>query len=94
MSVIIVGGHERMESVYKKVGKKYGCKVKVFTHMETNFQKRIGNADYIFMLSDVVSHKLVNTAMKVSKQRNLGLGCYCSYLIRQSHITPLRNSVP
>ncbi|MCT4585931.1 MAG: DUF2325 domain-containing protein [Peptostreptococcaceae bacterium] len=71
MSVIIVGGHERMESVYKKVGKKYGCKVKVFTHMETNFQKRIGNADYIFMLSDVVSHKLVNTAMKVSKQRKI-----------------------
>lgn len=29
MSVVIIGGHERMEGQYKEICKKYRCKVKV-----------------------------------------------------------------
>ncbi|MDK2918883.1 MAG: hypothetical protein PWQ37_1616 [Candidatus Petromonas sp.] len=71
MSVVIVGGHERMERIYKDTGKKHGCKVKVFTKMERDFHKRIGNPDYILMFTDVTSHKLVNTALKISKKKNI-----------------------
>lgn len=71
MSVVIVGGHERMERVYKNIGKKHGCRVKVFTKMKGDLQKRIGNPDYILMMTDVVSHKLVNTAIKISKKKNI-----------------------
>ena len=71
MSIVIIGGHERMERNYKEVGKKFGCKVKVFTKMKVDLYRRIGNPDYIVMLTDVVSHKLINTSMKISKKKNI-----------------------
>ena len=36
MSGVIVGGHDRMVSQYKKICKEYKCKVKVFTQMSGN----------------------------------------------------------
>ena len=33
MSVVIVGGHDRMVSQYKKICKEHKCKAKVFTQM-------------------------------------------------------------
>lgn len=71
MSVVIIGGHERMERIYKNTGKKHGCKIKVFTKMRSDLSKRIGNPDYIVMFTDVISHKLVNTTMKISKKKNI-----------------------
>tara|TARA_B100000965_G_C19030408_1_gene515060 strand:+ start:239 stop:526 length:288 start_codon:yes stop_codon:yes gene_type:complete len=71
MSVVIIGGHERMERIYRDTGKKHGCKIKVFTKMKGDLCKRIGNPDYIVMFTDVVSHKLVNTTMKLSKKKNI-----------------------
>ena len=35
MSIVIIGGHERMETQYKDICKKYKCKAKVFTKMKT-----------------------------------------------------------
>jgi hypothetical protein len=71
MSVVIIGGHERMERIYKDTGKKHGCKVKVFTKMKGDLMKRIGTPDYIVTFTDVVSHKLVHTTMKISKKKNI-----------------------
>ncbi|RKD23678.1 hypothetical protein SAMN02745883_01847 [Caminicella sporogenes DSM 14501] len=71
MSVVIVGGHERMERIYKNTGKKYGCKVKVFTKMQRDFHKRIGNPDYIVVFTDVISHKLVDVTLRISKKKNI-----------------------
>ena len=34
MSVVIVGGHDRMVSQYKKICKEYNCKAKVFTQIK------------------------------------------------------------
>lgn len=36
MSIVIIGGHERMETQYKEICKRYHCKVKVFTKMKTD----------------------------------------------------------
>ncbi|RKD31181.1 DUF2325 domain-containing protein [Thermohalobacter berrensis] len=71
MSVVVLGGHERMEKLYKKVCKKHGCRAKVFTHMKTNLEKRIGCPDCIILFTDVISHKLTNTAMKISKKKDI-----------------------
>lgn len=71
MSVVVLGGHERMEKQYKNIGEKHGCKVKVFTKNKSNIDKRIGSADYIVMFTDVISHKLINVGMKVSKKNNI-----------------------
>ena len=71
MSIVVLGGHERMERDYINIGKKYGCKIKIFTKMQGDLSKRIGNPDYVVMFTDVVSHKIVNTANKVLKKKNI-----------------------
>ena len=47
MSVVIIGGHDRMVSQYKKICKEFKCKAKVFTQMSTNMD----------------SHKMVKCAL-------------------------------
>ena len=41
MSVVIVGGHDRMVCQYKKICKGYKCKAKVFTQMSANLSEQI-----------------------------------------------------
>ena len=71
MSIVLIGGHERMERVYIDAGKKHGCKIKVFTKMKGDLCNRIGNPDYILMFTDVVSHKLINTTLAVSRRKDI-----------------------
>ena len=63
MSVVIVGGHDRMVAQYKKICKAYKCKVKVFTHMKADFDKQIGCPDLLVLFTNTVSHKMVKTAL-------------------------------
>ena len=51
MSVVIVGGHDRMVAQYKKICKSYKCKVKVFTHMGADFNKQIGCPDLLVLFT-------------------------------------------
>ncbi len=71
MSIVIIGGHERMERVYKETCKKHGCRAKIFTKPTKDLNKRIGDPDCILMFTDVTSHGLVNTSMKISKKKNI-----------------------
>ncbi|PID82200.1 MAG: DUF2325 domain-containing protein [Clostridiales bacterium] len=70
MSIVIIGGHERMESKYKKLCKSYGYKAKVFTKMTPNLERQIGNPDYIILFTSTVSHKMVNSTMKQANKIN------------------------
>lgn len=62
MSIVIVGGHDRMHCQYKEICKKYGCKCKVFTHCPTDFKNKIGKANLIILFTNTVAHKMVNVA--------------------------------
>lgn len=62
MSIVIVGGHDRMHCRYKEICKKYGCKCKVFTQCPANFQNQIGSPDVIIVFTKTVAHKMLNAA--------------------------------
>lgn len=62
MSVVIVGGHDRMHCQYKEICKKYGCKCKVFTQCPANFKRQIGSPDIIVVFTGTVAHKMLNVA--------------------------------
>ena len=51
MSVVIVGGHDRMVQQYKQVCKAHRCKAKVFTKKAGNLGNQIGSPDAIIILS-------------------------------------------
>lgn len=63
MSVVIVGGHDRMVGQYKKICRSFSCKVKVFTQMRADFAKQIGNPDLLVLFTGTVSHKMAKTAL-------------------------------
>lgn len=62
MSIVIVGGHDRMHCRYKEICKKFGCKCKVFTQCPANFQNQIGSPDVIVVFTKTVAHKMLNVA--------------------------------
>ena len=59
MSVVIVGGHDRMVCQYKKICKEHNCKAKVFTQMPAKLGNQIGSPDLIILFTNTVSHKTV-----------------------------------
>ena len=64
MSVVIIGGNERMEQQYKQICKKHKCKAKVFTRMSGNLKTQIGQPDLIILFTSTVAHKMVHCALK------------------------------
>lgn len=64
MSIVIVGGNERMYNQYKEICKSFGYKAKVFAKMPADFKKKIGNPDLMVLFTNTVSHKLVCSAVQ------------------------------
>ena len=63
MSVVIIGGHERMESQYHKICKQHNCKSKVFTKKSGRMADQIGTPDIMILFTNTVSHKMVKCAL-------------------------------
>ena len=70
MSVVIIGGHDRMVSQYKKICKQHKCKAKIFTQMAGNLREQIGSPDLIVLFTNTVSHKMVRCAVQEAEKRN------------------------
>lgn len=70
MSIVIIGGHDRMVCQYKKICKRYDCKAKVFTQMSASLDKQIGSPDMIVLFTNTVSHKMVKCAVEEANRCN------------------------
>ncbi|OUP51308.1 DUF2325 domain-containing protein [Lachnoclostridium sp. An181] len=68
MSVVIIGGHDRMVCQYKKICKSFQCKAKVFTQMAAGMDKQIGTPDLLVLFTNTVSHKMVKRALEEVKE--------------------------
>lgn len=68
MSVVIIGGHDRMISQYKQICRQYKCKPKVFTQIPGNFKSQIGSPDLMILFTSTVSHKMVISAAEQAKK--------------------------
>lgn len=73
MSIVIIGGNDRMIYQYKDLCKDYNCQAKVFTQMQGAMKKKIGVPDLIILFTGTVSHKMVNCAVSEAKRLNLPL---------------------
>jgi hypothetical protein len=71
MSVVIIGGHDRMICQYKKICKEYKCKAKIFTQMSGNLRDQIGSPDLIVLFTNTVSHKMVKCALTEAERCNV-----------------------
>lgn len=71
MSILLVGGHDRMHEEYRGVCSKHGHRAKIYTQMPPRFDKVIGNPDKIVLFIGTVSHKMMQTAVKEAKKKNI-----------------------
>ena len=71
MSIVLIGGHERMQDEYKIIGDKLGHRIKVFTQMPPRFDKSIGLPHAIVLFTSTVSHKMVLTAVREAKKKKI-----------------------
>ena len=68
MSVVIVGGNDRMAGRYKDICSSYKCKSKVFTQMPADFENKIGSPDLVIVFTGTCSHKMPGGAKKHSER--------------------------
>lgn len=70
MSVVIIGGHDRMVRKYKEICDSFKCKNKVFTHMKNGLESQIGNPDLLVLFTSTMSHKMLKTAVSAANKSN------------------------
>lgn len=71
MSIVIVGGNERMVCQYEDICRGYGCRAKVFAKENGAFRKKLGSPDLVILFTSTVSHKMVVSASQEAKRKNI-----------------------
>ncbi|MCC8135147.1 MAG: DUF2325 domain-containing protein [Ruminococcus sp.] len=71
MSVVLVGGNDRMAGRYKEICKSYNCKSKVFTQMPSDFENKLGTPDLMVVFTNTCSHKMVNRVNQKSAKHDI-----------------------
>jgi len=71
MSIVIIGGNERMECKYKDICKSHGCDAKVFTKEKGMLKKKLGCPDLFILFMNTVSHNMVSSALEGAKRNNI-----------------------
>ena len=61
MSVVIVGGNERMIRQYEQLCKSYSCKAKVYIETDKGIQN-FGTPDLVVLFTSTMSHKMLQIA--------------------------------
>ncbi|MDR1532779.1 MAG: DUF2325 domain-containing protein [Clostridiales bacterium] len=73
MSVVIIGGHDRMACQYKDICKEYKCKAKIYTQHSSNLACMIGHPDLMILFTNPVSHKMIKVAKQHATRSNIAL---------------------
>lgn len=68
MSVVIVGGNDRMATRYKDICSSYNCRSKVFTQMPADFESKLGSPDLVIVFTGTCSHKMLGGVKKHSER--------------------------
>lgn len=71
MSIVIIGGHDRMVGWYQQLCKKYHCSAKIFTHMPARLKEQIGTPDAMVVFLSTVSHKMVRCATEEAQRKKI-----------------------
>ncbi len=71
MSIVIVGGNERMATRYEDICREHGCKAKVFPKENGSLKKKMGSPDLLILFISTVSHKMVLSVTQEAKKNGI-----------------------
>ena len=66
MSVVFVGGNERMVRQYKELCRSYNCNARVYTNMNAGL-KNMGSPDLLVLFTSAISHTMVRCALREAR---------------------------
>ncbi len=73
MTVLVVGGNERMKRDYINLAKEKGYKTKVILNMSSKALKDFGNPGAVVMFTSTMSHKLKAVIETQAKRKEIPL---------------------
>lgn len=71
MSLVVVGGNERMKKDYIQLAKNRGYKAKVVLNMSSRVKNSLGSPDAVVILTSTVSHKLMSSVQGQAKKKDI-----------------------
>lgn len=74
MSIVVVGGMDRLGPHYRREAEKFGHRLEIFNTATAKMTTRIQNSDALVLFTNKVSHKARNEA--VSTARKSGIPVY------------------
>ncbi len=78
MSIVLVGGMDRLGPHYIDEAKKYGCTLQIFNRANSKMTKKLQNADALVVFTNKVSHQARNEAMATAKRKGIPVYMYHS----------------
>ena len=105
MSIILVGGMDRLGETYLEEAKKQGMSLRIFSQAEQNMSCKIKHADAVVIFTNKVSHQARDKAFTAAKKQSIPVFMHhacsvctlreylnCLRLIHQSSLQTLRSS--
>lgn len=86
MSIVVVGGNDRMATRYKEICESYNCKAKIFTQMPSDFENKLGTPDLMVVFTNTCSHKMVKRVNSKSQKYDIPVA-----RIHSASISALKN---
>ena len=71
MSVIVVGGIERLGQQYRAEGERQGIDIQIFNQDEQNIYSTIKNSDGVVIFTNMISHQARKRAVKAAKNEKI-----------------------
>ena len=71
MSVVLVGGMDRLGEQYRAEAKRHGVDIRIFSQDEQGISAKIKNADGVVIFTNKVSHQARNRAIKAAKNEGI-----------------------
>jgi biotin carboxylase len=77
MSVIIIGGHDRMHRNYIDICREFGCEATVCTQPSRRIESMVERADIAVLFTNPISHEMAKMARSAAQR--------CGKQLFQSH---------
>ena len=71
MSIILVGGMDRLGEQYRAEAKRRGMDIQIFSQDEQGLSAKIKNAEGVVIFTNKVSHQARNRAIKTAKSKRI-----------------------
>lgn len=71
MSIVLVGGMDRLGEQYRAEAKRHGVDIQIFSQDEQALCSKIKNSDGVVIFTNKVSHQARNRAFKTAKNEGI-----------------------